>query len=610
MSHNNPRKTVGEWLKESFEWRIPVYQRHYAWNPDEDFGPTQLFWEIVEEHANQKLAKDEDDPHPHYFGVILVENQGGNLGEPQRLDVVDGQQRLTTINIAMFAIIDVADTFHYREEIQDKLKEYIFNNSKSENRSPKLHPTNFDSIQFDNLLASAFDSSQSEHQDDNEQASKSRIVQACKFFSKKFEAFIKEHGSDNALETINTLIKIIIDGFEFILIELKPEDEAQKVFESLNNTARPLTTFDLIRNNVFYRADKEPSTSSVELFKGKIWQEFENEFWEKTPGRSDNNTHIETYIARMLMAKNRQYLLMDRNSIFKEYKKFAERQEDLAVKVPRELEIISEYVDVYKYLMGETNRNPLGDDFNFGYFMYKISKSTVFYPALFIIRRCNESNETKQRMVDLLESYVIRRHICKLTSANYNQFAPEIFQTSKGKPDYEMLHDRLTSQEKKTRSFPNDESVRNACLTQDFYTRNNLINYIFDRIVAAQIRESFEEVRDLKGLTIDHIIPQSWSREDGWKSALADFNEGDVDNRINTIGNLTPMSRGRNSAKSNHGWDGEKGAQELLKDCGLKFTKKLAEKESWGISDIEDRSRELAGIICKIWPENIPAEGQ
>ena len=65
--------------------------------------------------------------------------------------------------------------------------------------------------------------------------------------------------------TIDALIDTITNGFDLVLIQLKQTDEAQKVFESLNNTARPLTTFDLIRNNIFYRADKELSGSDEKV---------------------------------------------------------------------------------------------------------------------------------------------------------------------------------------------------------------------------------------------------------------------------------------------------------------------------------------------------------
>ena len=249
MSDNDHRKTVGEWLSMPREWRIPVYQRHYAWSPEETFGPTQLFWEIVEEQVSKRLKKKTVDPH--YFGAILVEDKSDVREGIQKYDVVDGQQRLTTINVAMFALIGVAGQFDYRTEVQNKLASYIFNGSSPKNRQQKLVPTNFDQTQFGNLLSFAYDKSRPEYQDDSEQAKKSKVVQACNFFSEEFKEFIDRESSTDATVTIDALIDTISHGFDLVLIQLKQTDEAQKVFESLNNTARPLTTFDLIRNNIF-----------------------------------------------------------------------------------------------------------------------------------------------------------------------------------------------------------------------------------------------------------------------------------------------------------------------------------------------------------------------
>ena len=384
------RRTVGEWLSEPFEWRIPVYQRHYAWNPEEEYGPTYLFWEIVEEQALVRLKGKTVDPH--YFGAILVENKSGNLESTQKYDVVDGQQRLTTISVALFALVGVASQLNFRAEIQNKLAKYIFTDPEPGARSqPNLLPTNFDEMQFQNLRSAAFDAFAT-YRDDNEQARKSKVVQACDFFADKFADFIKNNSPSDDLAGLNSLIDSIIDGFELILIALKKTDKAQKVFESINNTARPLTTFDLIRNNIFDRAG--PSID-IELFRSEAWQQFEHTFWEDAPGRSDKNTHVEAYIARMLMAKEKRLISSSRDPLFREYKKFAQKEKESGFDVRSEINTISEYVDIYKYLVGENRKNPLGNEFDFGYFMHKICKSMDFYPTIFTITNSNAELEEK-----------------------------------------------------------------------------------------------------------------------------------------------------------------------------------------------------------------------
>lgn len=609
---NENRKTIREWLSKPYQWIIPVYQRHYAWDATKEFSPTHLFWDVVKEQAERRI-KDET-PSEHYFGAILVQNvtdQTKALADGiQRLHVVDGQQRLTTLNVAMFALIAVAMKHSYRDSVQGDLERYIFLPNSGNQCAPKLSPTNFDRAQYNKLLDFVYP--QEDSYDDsyeNEYYARSKIVQAIKFFKDRFALFLKENCEGNEADGIEALKNTILDGFELILITLQPKDEAQKVFESLNNTSQPLTTFDLIRNNVFYRAHNIEPGSDVTLFNSDRWQQFEDPFWDGAPRRADKNTHIEAYIARMLTAKLRKYILLNRNSIVIHYKDLAET---FAGDVRKEIKSISEYVDVYKFLMGESNKNPIkmeyeDDEFelDFGFFMYKQSKNLSFYPVLFAIVKSPISVKKKQAMIYLLESFVIRRSICHLPDSDYNKQAASICKRLGLKPNYEKLDDYLKESKDDTRRFPKNKHVTECCRGMNSYERKAIIKYVFERIIYNTTTESNEK-RDMQGLTLDHIIPQGWREKDGWSKLLTkELSEIAIDSIIHTIGNLTPMSKGLNSSKSNRAWIGERGAKKWLLKCDLTMTRELGKKPTWGIADVDNRSNALAKIICGIWEYDI-----
>lgn len=617
VNPSDHRRSVRQWLSQKYEWRIPVYQRHYAWNPHTDFGPTQLFWETVEEQAKHRLRNLKIDPH--YFGAIIIENKTEDLASVHKYDVVDGQQRLTTLSLALFAIIGIVSQFSSREKIQDNLAPLIFNDSaRGERKFPKLIPTNFDRTQFRNILSFSYDASAPKNQDHSKQAKESKVWQAFKFLGDQFEQFIAGNAiSDDKMRAVNALVETILDGFELVLIPLKKTDKAQKVFESLNNTATPLTTFDLIRNNIFYRAVQPPlgyPSNDEKLFESDVWRQFEDPFWEKPAGqRADSNTHIEMYVALMLMAKTCKFQLLNRNSIFKEYKKFAYGLEELGENVDSELETISVYVDVYKYLVGKTDEKPQGAEIDFGYFRHVKSNNRNahpvkmdFYPVIFAIATCDAPVDEKQRMVLLLESHIIRRHVCHLTEAAYNRQAPEICKALGDSPTYDKLAKFLKySQDSETREFPEMEKVSSACVRENFYKRP-LKAYIFNRIAWYTTTER-NETRSIQGLTIDHIMPQAWRDREGWNRVVQVDSPEDVDTKIQTIGNLTPISKGSNTAKSNKDWEQ---ARKIVKQCDLKLTRELADKEQWNLREIDARSRELAKIICKIWRADIPEDTQ
>jgi len=596
------RKTVREWLSQPFEWRIPVYQRHYAWNADEEFGPTQQFWEVVDDQARRRL--DGDVPDPHYFGAILVEeNRNNNLDAVKKFDVVDGQQRLTTLTIALFSLIGLAAQKGYKEKFKRELAKYIFSDSSaSPPTAPRLRPTNFDQGQYENLLYHVYpDSEPIPRKNREDEYGKSMVVRACYFFNQRLAKFFDKNDRDDAEATIEALQGALLDGFDLVAIPLKETDEAQKIFEALNNAAKPLTTFDLIRNNIFHRADKQEPGLDETLFHDTKWQQFESPFWEGDFNKKGDNKHIEEYISRMLVAKKKHFMLLTRNSIYREYKKFFINSESV-IGVKKEIESISEYVDVYKYVVGETIKNPISDNFDFGYFQSNYKGTSVFLPAIFVVATSDASEGEKQRMLKLLESWLMRRNVCGL-AGDYNKQVPMLCNQLGLSPNYEKLDNFLKESSEETRMFPKNEYIETALQGLNFYKLKAVMQHTFERIVWHITSATRNQKRDLKGMTIDHVLPQNW--EERWN---LDYDEGIIHAKIHTIGNLTPMEKGTNAGKSDLPWvvESGKGARDWLKESDLKMTRDIAEKhESWSIPQIDERSKELARVICEIWPYHI-----
>lgn len=615
---NEQRQTVREWLKRPYVWRIPVYQRHYAWDPEENHGPTQLFWEVVQEQAQERL--DGKNPPAHYFGAIVVDNQSESLKPIQQYDVVDGQQRLITLNLAMFALIGVAKEHKLIDQMRDQLVTYIcIDKSHSAEPETKLQPTNFDREQYEQLLLSAFKLTFSRIEGTNEQREKSKVVMAFGFLHKQFTEFVHQQINKNGTHAVQPAMEAlrnsILDGFDLVLIPLRDSDEAQKIFESMNNTARPLTTFDLIRNNVFYRAAEKPGRD-IKLFRSSLWQQFETTYWEGYPGRKDPKkpNHVESYVSRMLTAKLEKLIPFSTHEVFKAYKEFANEMKADGADVQTEIATMSEYVDTYKHLMSG-GRNPT-PNVDYGIFYHSFYKSMDFYPLLFIISTCNADPKEKQWMISLLESYVVRRDICKLTSSGYNKDIPRICKAITDNVNYATMDKYIKERRGDSIIFPDDQQVDYACINEHFF-KSSFKQYVFSRIAYHVTSATMNEKRDLEGLNTDHIIPQGWRENSGWQETLSkeSYDEYMIDSKIHTIGNLTPMAVGLNSGKRNHAWGllekdkndkNKKSARDWLRRSDLAMTRTIGENnETWGVENVIARSKELAKIICEIWPYDI-----
>ena len=601
------RKTVGDWLELSCEWKIPVYQRHYQWKSgnENESGPIDLFWKTVEEQTIARLEGGEQ-PNQHYLGAVLVKNTTSPNTTDGTLfyDVVDGQQRLTTIQIALLAIIPVAKKCDCGDEIKEKLKKYIFRN----NGNLRLLPTNFDALQFHGVVMNVYKSipligDVSQRYESN--AKKSIIYSAFEFFTQKHQEMVDRYPQKK--DVIHGIMDSLLKGFDLVRIVLRYDDDAQRIFESLNNYAMPLTTFDLIRNNVFDRAGKnknEPGMD-VRLFNEQDkWQRLEEPYWwDEYADKVSKSKHIDAYIPRMLVAQMKKDVQFNRNDIFMAYQEFART---FHPRIDDEIKALIDYIDIYQhldlYVPGSPQNGPYG--INFGVFCHQIWKSRDFYPVIFVIARSDLDKNHKQRMIDLLESYVVRRSVCALPHDNYNLYVANICQELGNEPNYEKLRNFLRKSDHDTYVFPDNDRMKRDCETAKFY-KSAFPRYVFDRIETSMHPPHAERVTAKNDkLSIDHILPQKWHADTEWEAMLGGSDEmiAFVKVYVDTIGNLTMMSSRNNSKKSNRSFNK---AKELLAKSGMIMNNELAKENEWNIEKIKSRSQKIAEKVCQIWPYEI-----
>ncbi len=133
-------------LDEKQQWVVPVYQRHYEWETGEDKQLPKL-WDDLRDETLERL--DGLAPFPHYFGAIIYsEPLNQAFGAIRRRFLIDGQQRITTFQLVLAAIREVA-----RQEKIDRLvpviDAYLFNEKSpsmidAERERFKLWPSAYD----------------------------------------------------------------------------------------------------------------------------------------------------------------------------------------------------------------------------------------------------------------------------------------------------------------------------------------------------------------------------------------------------------------------------------------------------------------------------------
>lgn len=615
--------TVQTLFEGDHQFLIPLFQRRYVW--ETQWRP---LWADIVAKA-RKCESDSQKQKPHFTGAIVIQHKSMSPGALPVYEIIDGQQRLTTFQVILCAFRGVcreeaggddAERFAVmREEVNRLLLNTSMRAQKQEGGKYKLMPTKFDREAMSWLI---------DH--NSEIAPKGLLIDAYWYFHAKIKAFI---GGD--AEKAENLLTTIREGFGFVEI-LIVDDEPEIIFESLNARRVPLQEFDLLRNYLFLRARQSEGDDRDELYK-KYWEHFETDQWNATVTVAKKTMPLsELFLQHFLTA---QLATEKVQPLFQTYREEYSKALPDGCQTRDELRVLHGYSQKYLSLMSHDSDDGRAMQ------IYRHLDITSFRPFfLYLLAEANVSGEKRKRIFHALQSYTVRRLLCtKQGQKNFNKFFPEVImklRSDGGFSEIKLLR-LLSMQESNTRKWPQDRDVRNAFGGQ--WYNGNIVRYFLYR-AECQMREANPRTEDdtlnFSGLTLEHILPQSW--EDTWHlpSELASDNGGvllrdiyaedykqnhpdwwdvipndgfkdasyarahqramDRYGALQSIGNLTLLKQSLNSSVSNAPFAEKK--QKMGENSRLFLNKDVCRDGDWDVDQIRKREKRLCDTFCKIWP--------
>ena len=364
--------SILEILKDGQRFMVPLYQRKYQWGDDRILS----FWEDVEAKAGEVL--EGESKFVHYMGALILSpvDEVLQVSVTPKMQVVDGQQRLTTFQLFLAALREVARE-HGCEELIEDVKGYLFNHLQAKDKDPlakfKLVPTPQDRDVFHSIIEGEYQSVRSEWGryywgSGVPKNTPFRALRAYEVLRRKIEIF-RAHGptdsiegdsetipdeNDTAAETgrrLAALLKALLSRMKLVVITLEPEDDAQVIFETLNSKGEPLLAMDLVRNNIFHRAERE-GTSVGKLYRD-LWDPFDAHWWrEPAPFSRPRRPRIDHFLAHTLTAETGNRISM--RELYAEYRAFAvPRGRPRFERVEDELQMLQRYAPFYETLEGQ-----------------------------------------------------------------------------------------------------------------------------------------------------------------------------------------------------------------------------------------------------------------
>ncbi len=609
-------------LSQRQQWIVPVYQRHYEWETGQDKQIPKL-WDDLKDKATESLD-EQRTPFPHYFGAIIFSeppNQPYGV-VPQRF-LVDGQQRITTFQLTLVAIREVARDYQILR-ILDAIDAYLYNEKgtgmvKPDRERFKLWPSTFDRLLYQNILESTTDKLRELQKNffyrngKLKKTSAPKLLRALWYLYEEMGNFVQELEDEHSCEqVVDALLTGFLSGFQIVIIQLDQNDDAQEIFASLNGLGKPLSPFDLIRNDVFHRALKT-GEDEQQLF-DKLWKPFEDPFWSKQvrQGRL-KRARADHLITHAVIAETAREVNVSK--IATEYQHYVRNRTFRTV--AEELSILRGHAETYRFMEEQNQQVVFWRIAN----VLRIWDMSTFYPLILWISAQTLEDDKKAEFFHAIESYIIRREICGLTSKSYNKVVPGIIRFLEGWDDIvSAFFAYLSVLRGDVARMPADSEVEQAFVRRDVYgvIPTPRIRYILQEIEYAK-RDKFDEVVvSSENLTIEHIMPQSWSEhwilpnginapcESTWEALFSSYNLDDetkslMEERqqvINTFGNLTLITNTLNPKIGNGPWKTK--CLHLGKSL-LALNRQIAGNELWDETAIRQRATDLAEVANEIW---------
>lgn len=547
---------------EAYKFIIPYFQRRYVWK--------KRNWR---EFYNNFF----ENSKPGFIGsIILKKQQTSTLDGYEKIDVIDGQQRLTTLTLflkALYETMEEKDKKGFKNTFNN-----IFYNKIEQNNDyidePRLELSYLDRNSFNNVLFNKIDCTklhdiENENEDneyieyniDDEEISDGYdgIIECYNYFYKRM---LKESG-----ENKKNLAKALFNNNAkfYVEISIDSDDDEQKVFDTLNTAGVKLTMADTIKNYLFNKVSKIVNGDEKKI--KKIY----NDTWKKTFEKDDENeiekdskwnkeivtgrisrTNIDLFLYSYAVIKGIYVTKDNIDKLTNIYKKYID---DNTNKIKEILSDLCEYANIFfQYFMN--------DNFEKDYKYSKevedildrllLMKNTTFYPyILYVLVKYKNDNSSLKEELHNIEKLIFTNIIYGNAnkSKNYNKLSQQFIKNDGGvNKELESLD---TYFPKGLFSISN-EQAKTLLFIIELYRRKDEMTDI-------------KKIQFSKDFQLEHIMPQKWQKnwsdnlptqnDDGIKFQNEDDQKRYRKEKIYALGNMTILSGALNNKIKNSALD-------------------------------------------------------
>ncbi len=609
---SNSVKSISEFFDENDTYAMPLYQRTYCWRTNKELKQFKADLENIWEAATN------DKEIENFLGAtILLELKSGGVGRGKKYNVIDGQQRLTTIYLTLLACADYAkeNEWDYYKKIRD---DYLVHKKRAHRGNVKISPTNHDRKQFNHIISiSGIESINKLNASGG--SKEGAMTDAYNFLKTECaEGVFKKLGANE--DDFERFIEAFTD--QFVLADITIDEDKHdpnEVFNRLNTEGLELGVIDIVRNNLFMGITSE--TDAKNFHKNK-WLPFEQKLTkkfidinhsvkkEKTSAQIEKLTRNQAedfffpYATNLDKNIKKKHLA---NSLNADWKKNELKRDEIIDDMEKYLEPYLTWIPPYQNTRDgydvkkriDQNYPDVLKEAIISLKQLRVNKDMLHFliPILLEVNKKGLSPKKAAQSIKLIESQFIRRaltfHDSEKAGKGMQQKFIRLWGETKGEP--QKVKDFFATTD---RYIPDDPEFKKGIETCQIYHMDRICRFVIFKYEAHLENGALELYPNQYVEHIDHMNSQEHN-EKGKKKRK-------YEETVHLLGNLFPMSEKLNKSKGCRKID-TKLIDFLKKNSKKETTKEWYEemnnqrKKSWEPQDIRDRTKKLANWAVKEW---------
>lgn len=576
---------------------VPLFQRPYVWSEEEQWQP---LWDDLLTIAERLLRAQ--PTRPHFLGAIVLDQIRKPTGHIEVRLVIDGQQRLTTIQLLLIAFRDVCEGLGI-DDHRRALEKLTVNEdplSKDPDETYKVWPTNADQQNFRQVMRARGPLTLCQRFGHTHEVSRlgHPLLDGYLFFHDRVLDWL-HHDAPDFDERLSALYTAIREYLRLVIIDLGEEDDAQLIFETLNARGTPLLPSDLVKNHLFHRA--QTLGKALDPLYAKYWKSFDDDanYWREMLGRGHaRRARIDTFLQFYLTLQ-----LRDDVPAGHLYTAFRDQVVGAADRDPEQhLDSLSRSARVYRSF----DHQPEGSREQLFFARLQALNLTSAHPFLmdlFVLLK--DDHAQLLAILEDVESFLVRRMVCQLNTRGYNRLFIDMLVALHGEGGTlaERVRAFLLSSQAESARWPSDTEFRTSWTSVPIFRvlAQARVRMLLEGLERRIRQAKSEDLRFGEKLTIEHLLPQKWQAH--WPlppEGLPAQAAAEREELLHTMGNLTLLTKKLNPSISNGPWSQKQ--QEILKYSALALNRDLGETGDWNEGTIRQRSDALFEIARREWP--------